>query len=412
MSLTADPGETLFPLSDPLGISASLTDPERDLLRALRETLDRDVAPHLAEAWDRARFPEEIVKPLVDLDLVEPASLGPGPRALFRGFRCFTLARTDASVATFHTAQAGLFRTAVLEGGDETMVSEWRPKIASWERFGVFCLTEPEHGSDVAGGLATSARRDGGTWRLDGAKRWIGAATQADWLAVFARDEEDGNVKGFLVPRDAPGVDMEVISGKTSLRIMQNADITLTDVEVPESMRLKNVRSFADVARMLRLMRSDVAWIAAGVAAGAFEAALRYVDRREQFGVKLGSFQLIQEKLARMQGNVAQSLSLCGALADAQENGHCVDEHSALAKATVCLRMRETVALAREVCGGNGITLEADVARFFADAEAVYSYEGTHEINSLIVGRSLTGIGSFVPRTRNHDHPSRTREFS
>ncbi|WP_129661801.1 acyl-CoA dehydrogenase family protein [Rothia uropygialis] len=399
MSMTADPTRTLFPLSDPLGVSASLNDSERGLLLTLQKTLERDIAPLVNEAWDQARFPQDIVQPLVDLDLVEPAALDADPRPLFRGFRCFTLARTDASVATFHTAQAGLFRTAVLEGGDNQMVTEWRPKIASWERFGVFCLTEPEHGSDVAGGLATSARREGETWRLNGTKRWIGAATQADWLAVFARDDADGQVKGFLVPSDAPGVSMETISGKSALRIVQNAEITLEDVSVQESLRLKNVRSFKDVARMLRLMRSDVAWIAAGVAAGAFEAALRYVDRRRQFGVPLGSFQLVQEKLARMQGNVAQALSLCASLSEAQENGTYRDEHSALTKSTVCLRMRETVALAREVCGGNGITLEADVARYFADAEAIYSYEGTHEINSLIVGRALTGIGSFLPRT-------------
>lgn len=401
MPETADPNRSLFPVSDPLGVSASLTDAERGLLESLERTLADDVAPYVNDAWDQGRFPDRIVRPLVDLDLVEPAVLDADPRPLFRGFRCFTLAKTDASVATFHTAQAGLFRTAVLEGGDEETIREWRPKIASWERFGVFCLTEPDHGSDVAGGLATTARREGDVWRLTGAKRWIGGATQADWLAVFARDEDDGEVKGFLVPTDAPGIEMETIQGKAALRIVQNAHITLDAVEVPESMRLKNVRSFQDVARMLRLMRSDVAWIAAGVAAGSLEAALRYVTGREQFGVSVGSFQLIQEKLARMQGNVAQAVSMCASLSEAQENGSYRDEHSALTKATVCLRMRETVALAREVCGGNGITLEADVARFFADAEAIYSYEGTHEINSLIVGRSLTGIGAFVPRRRS-----------
>ena len=189
---------------------------------------------------------------------------------------------------------------------------------------------------------------------------------------------------------------LEKIQGKTSLRMMQNAHITLNAVRVPEAMRLQNVNSFKDVAAMLRAMRSDVAWIATGIQAGAFESALAYVKERQQFGRSLGSFQLVQEKLARMLGNITASLSLVVRLTEQQGWGIYRDQDSALAKMQTSLMMRETVALAREVVGGNGITLAADVARFHADAEAVYSYEGTHEINALIVGRALTGESAFA----------------
>ena len=185
------------------------------------------------------------------------------------------------------------------------------------------------------------------------------------------------------------------IERKTSLRIMQNADIELLDVKVPASARLANINSFADVAACLRNMRSDVAWIAAGASAGAYEAALKYVTERHQFGKPLASFQLIQEKLATMLTNVTASLAMVVSLTQAQDEGIYKDENSAMAKMFTARMLRETAALAREVCGGNGIVLDYDVARFHADAEAIYSYEGTDEINALILGRAITGIGAF-----------------
>jgi glutaryl-CoA dehydrogenase len=408
---TAEPAvgaaERLYGVCDYYDAESLLTEDERRVLGRLRNFLDREAQPLLAEYWERGEFPEQLAKPLIDLDLMEPAELtgargaerGPA-RGIYQGFRIFELARTDASLATWYTAQAGLFRTAIRVGASAEQQAEWMPKVIDFSLKGVFSLTEPESGSDIAGGLSTTARFEsdsqGGSWILDGAKRWIGGASTADVLAVFARDVADGQVKAFLVDRQADGVTLEKIHGKTSLRMMQNAHITLRGVRVPESMRLHNVNSFKDVAAMLRAMRSDVAWIAAGLQAGAFEAALRYVTDRRQFGRPLGSFQLVQEKLARMLGNVTASLSLVVRLTEQQAKGIYRDQDSALAKMQTSLLMRETVALAREVVGGNGITLESDVARFHADAEAVYSYEGTHEINALIVGRALTGASAFT----------------
>jgi len=392
-------GARLYEAADWYDAESLLTDGERQVLARLRSFLDAEAKPLLAEYWERGDFPNQLVRPLIDLDLMEPAELtADGPaRGIYQGFRIFELARTDASLATWYTAQAGLFRTAIRVGASAEQQREWMPKVIDFSLKGVFSLTEPESGSDIAGGLSTTARRQAdGSWILDGAKRWIGGASTADVLAVFARDTEDGQVKAFLVDRIADGVSLEKIQGKTALRMMQNAHIALEGVRVPEAMRLHNVNSFKDVAAMLRAMRSDVAWIATGIAAGAFEAALAYVNERRQFGRTLGSFQLVQEKLARMLGNVTASLSLVVRLTEQQAKGIYRDQDSALAKMQTSLFMRDTVALAREVVGGNGITLAADVARFHADAEAVYSYEGTHEINALIIGRALTGESAFT----------------
>lgn len=393
--------QRLYSVADWYDAEALLSTAERQVLGRLRDFLDAEAKPLLAEYWEKGEFPEQLARPLIDLDLMEPADLtveAPA-RGIYHGFRIFELARTDASLATWYTAQAGLFRTAIRVGASEEQQKEWMPKVIDFSLKGVFSLTEPEHGSDIAGGLSTTARfepGDGGSWVLDGAKRWIGGASTADVLCVFARDIADGQVKAFLVDRTAAGVTLEKIQGKTSLRMMQNAHITLNNVRVPEAMRLHSVNSFKDVAAMLRAMRSDVAWIATGIQSGAFEAALAYVKERQQFGRSLGSFQLVQEKLARMLGNITASLSLVVRLTEQQSWGIYRDQDSALAKMQTSLMMRETVALAREVVGGNGITLAADVARFHADAEAVYSYEGTHEINALIIGRALTGESAFT----------------
>jgi len=384
---------------DPYGFARThLSPPALQVLSNLRQTLQRDIRPLMAQAWETATMPAAVLDTLVPLDLMQPEGVGEAEAesSMFSGFRNYVLAATDVSVATLYNAQSGLFRSAVKHGGSPEQAAALDPNIRSFAPAGVFALTEPAHGSDVARGLATSARRDGDNWVIEGAKRWIGGAIAADLLAVFARDPADDQVKAFLVPRDSEGVSVEPIGGKVSLRPMQNAVIRLDGATVPESSRLARVNSWRDVAGILRLMRSDVAWIATGLQAGVLESALDYVRGREQFGRPIGGFQLVQEKLARMLGNLTASLGLVVQLSARQDAGEYADENSALAKAHTARMARETVAFGREVLGGNGILLEHDVARFFADAEAVYSYEGTHEINSLIVGRALTGLSAFV----------------
>lgn len=367
-------------------------------LDELSGVLDARIRPLLADAWERAVMPDEVLDALVPLGLMEPkgVSAEEADSSMFSGFRNYVLSRCDASVATMYNAQSGLFRAIVRHGGSAEQAATWDPLIRRFEMRGVFSLTEPDHGSDIAGGLATTATRDGETWTIDGEKRWIGGADGADVLAVFARDTADGEVKTFLVDRDAAGVDLERIDGKVSLRIMQNFHIRLTGVRVSEDRRLQGIDSWRDVAAVLRRMRSDVAWFAAGMQAGALDAAVRYTTEREQFGKPIASFQLVQEKLARMLGNATSSLALAVSLSAQQDAGTWSDANSALAKMVTAERGRETAALARELLGGNGLLIANDAARFFADAEAVYSYEGTHDINSLIVGRSLTGHSAFA----------------
>ncbi len=391
---------TVIP-SDLYGFAERLTEAEQKVLTDLREQLQTTVYPLLNDAWDRAELPEELLQAVRGLELMDPPALreaGEPIRDILTGFRNFELARCDINVGTLYNAQAGLFRTVCTLGGSPEQSRELDAKIRTYELTGVFALTEPDHGSDVAGGLATSATRDEATgeWVINGAKRWIGGASVSDVTATFARETADGQVKCFLVPREAEGVSMTIIPNKASLRIMQNAHIEYRDVRVTEADRLQGINSFKDVARCLRNMRSDVAWMAVGAQAGAYEAALRYVREREQFGRPIAGFQLVQEKLALMLGNLTASLGMVVQLTEQQAAGVFKDENSALAKMYTALRLRETVALAREVCGGNGITLDTDVARFHADAEAIYSYEGTHEINALIVGRAVTGVGAFV----------------
>jgi glutaryl-CoA dehydrogenase len=391
---------TVIP-SDLYGFAERLTEAERKVLTDLREQLQTTVHPLVNDAWDKAELPRELLQAVRALELMDPPALraaGEPVRDLLTGFRNFELARCDINVGTLYNAQAGLFRTVCTLGGSPEQARELDAKIRTYELTGVFALTEPDHGSDVAGGLATSATRDEATgeWVINGAKRWIGGASVSDVMATFARDTADGQVKCFLVPREAEGVTMTIIPNKASLRIMQNAHIEYRDVRVTEADRLQGINSFKDVARCLRNMRSDVAWMAVGAQAGAYEAALRYVRQREQFGRPIAGFQLVQEKLAVMLGNLTASLGMVVQLTEQQAGGVYKDENSALAKMYTSLRLRETVALAREVCGGNGITLDTDVARFHADAEAIYSYEGTHEINALIVGRAVTGVGAFV----------------
>lgn len=383
-------------VSDLYGVFDDLDPAEREVLVSLRTFLEQTAHPLLADHWERAEFPVELVQPLIDMRLMDPPALAREPSALYANWRSFELARVDASLATYYNGQAGLFRTAILHGGSPEQIREWDPLVRSWELSGVFALTEPEHGSDIAGGIATTCRHVGDHWLVNGAKRWIGGAGMADRLATFARDVDSGGVRCLLIDRTAPGVTLKKITGKTALRIVQNFDIELVDVRVEDEWRLGAIETFADVARCLRYMRGDVAWMATGAAAGAYEAALKYTLARQQFGQPLAGFQLVQEKLARMLANVTASLSLCARLTDRAQKGVVRDEDSSLAKQFCAARLRETVALAREVCGGNGITLEADVARFHADAEAIYSYEGTNEINTLIVGRAATGISAFT----------------
>lgn len=382
--------------------SSQLTDGELDVLVNMRKSLEEEVYPVINDHYEKAEFPYEAWNEVAKSRFMEDPKLFEGREnklktsELFNVFRYFELAKMDPSIATYYTVHGGLFYASLLYGGSEEQIERWASKVTSFEYSTCFGLTEPEHGSDIAGGLSTSARREGNSWVINGEKRWIGGADKADEIVIFARDVEDNKVKAFIVPGNSEGLSVENIKNKISLRMLANGHITMKEVKVGDDRRLVNVNSFKDVSAILRTTRADISHLATGLAAGAFEAALKYVKQREQFGKNLGSFQLVQEKLAIMQANVNACLSYSVRLAQMQEEGNYIEVNSSLSKMHNALRMRETVALAREVVGGNGITLDTDVARFFTDAEAIYSYEGTHEINALIVGRHLTGKSAFI----------------
>jgi glutaryl-CoA dehydrogenase len=377
-----------------------LLDPDgRQLVHRVREFMEKEIEPVINRYWTREEFPHELVPALAGLGLAGLPYTGygcPGRGNLLDGMLAMELARVDSSIATFFGVHSGLAMGSIYLCGSEEQKQRWLPAMARMEKIGAFGLTEPEVGSGAARGLTTTARRDGDNWVLDGQKKWIGNATFADYVIIWARDVADNQVKGFVVEPPADGFSTTKMRDKIALRVVQNATITLDGVRVPESNRLQNASSFRDTAKVLRLTRAGVAWMAVGCARGAYEHALAYAKERQQFGRAIAGFQLVQDQLVRMLSNVTASACLCVRLSQLQEAGLADDQQSALAKAFCTVRMRETVGLARELLGGNGILLEYHVGRFVADAEAIYSYEGTREINTLIVGRAITGTGAFV----------------
>ena len=386
--------------SDFYGFENALSSQEKDMIMELRAFLDAEVRPYANDLWAKAEFfPRSVVDGLAKLGVFgqpwEETQRFPNS-AVFRGWVALELARVDASVATLVGMQNGLVMGAIAVAGSTEQRAEWLPKFASAEVLGAFGLTEPLSGSDTAQGLQTVAKREGDSWTINGAKRWIGNGSISDVTIVWARDADDGQVKGFIVPTTTPGYAASRIENKQALRIVQNADITFTDMVVPEANRLQKSQSFRETAAVLRLTRAEVAWAAVGNSIGAYEAAVKYTSERIQFGKPINQHQLIQELLAKSLGNITASIGLVTQVSTMLDQGVQKDEHSALAKEFTTSRMRETVAWCREALGGNGIVLDYGVMRHFADAEALYSYEGTREMNTLIVGRAITGKSAFV----------------
>jgi alkylation response protein AidB-like acyl-CoA dehydrogenase len=385
--------------SDFYDLAALLDDDGRDLLCRVRSFMDERVEPCINEWWTRGRFPRHLIPELAELGIAGNPYQGygcPGRSFLTDGMVAAELARGDPSFATFMGVHGGLAMGTVYLCGSEEQKQRWLPPMARMELIGAFGLTEPESGSDVARGLRTTARRDGDTWVLDGSKKWIGNASFADLVIIWARDADTGRVLGFVVEQGTAGFSAVDLEDKIALRAVQNALITLDGVRVPEENRLENANSFRDTANVLRMTRAGVAWSAVGCARGAYEHALRYAQDRSQFGRPIAEFQLVQDLLVRMLGNITASAAMCTRVSQLQDEGRLADEHASLAKAFCTVRMRETVGWARELLGGNGILLENHVGRYVADAEAIYSYEGTREVNSLIVGRAITGYSAIV----------------
>jgi glutaryl-CoA dehydrogenase len=380
-------------------LSHLLNEEDRALQLKVRAFMEQEIKPLVNDYWLKAEFPFEIIPKFAELNICGVTYEGygcPNRSFLMEGIIAMEMARVDASIATFFGVQSGLAMGSIYLLGSEAQKAEWLPGMQQLKTIGAFGLTEPEVGSGAAGGLTTTARREGDTWVLNGQKKWIGNATFADVLVIWARDLDDNEVKGFLLRKDTPGFSVEKMQDKMALRIVQNGLITLKDCRVNEVDRLQNANSFKDTAKVLRMTRAGVAWQAVGCARGAYENALDYTRKRKQFGKPIAAFQLIQNHLVEMLSNLTAMETMVYRLSQIQDQGLLKDEHASLAKVFCSLRTRDVVSRAREVMGGNGILLEYNVARFVADAEAIYSYEGTKEINSLIVGRAITGFSAFV----------------
>ncbi len=385
--------------SDFYDLEELLPEDDRALLRRVRGFMNEQVQPVINEYWTRAKFPRLLIPEMAELGIAGAQYSGygcPGLSALTDGMIAMELSRGDPSVATFMGVHGGLAMGSVYLCGSEEQKERWLPEMARLQRVGAFALTEPDHGSDVARGLSTTAHRDGDEWVLHGSKKWIGNGSFADLVVVWARDVDTDRVLGFVVETPAAGFTAVDLEDKIALRAVQNAVITLDGVRVPEQDRLQEAHGFRSTADVLRMTRASVAWSAVGCARGAYEHALAYASQREQFGRPIAGFQLVQDLLVRMLGNITASAAMCARLSQLQDAGRMSDEQASLAKAFCTVRMRETVGWARELMGGNGILLENHVGRYVADAEAIYSYEGTREVNTLIVGRAITGTGAIV----------------
>ncbi len=387
------------PNSDFYRIFQLLNSKEQEKVKQVREFMETAVAPVINKHWAEDTFPFELLPGIRELGIGGLGYEGYGCAGGSNLLACYVameIARIDCSCATFFGVHSGLAMGSIFLCGSEEQKQKWLPPMARMEKIGSFGLTEPLVGSGASGGLGTTARREGDTWILNGQKKWIGNATWGDLTIIWARDLGDGQVKGFIVENNTPGFTVEKIHHKMALRVVQNGLITLQDCRVSEENRLQNDTSFRDTARVLRMTRGFVAWEAVGCAMGAYENALAYAQTREQFGKPIASFQLVQDLLVKMVGNITASQCLVVRLSQLQDEGQLADEHASLAKAFCTVKMRETVGFARELLGANGILLDYNVGRFVADAEAIYSYEGTREMNTLIVGRAVTGFSAFV----------------
>src|SRR3954464_7056222 len=394
------PKQMPAPNSDFYQLATVLTADERAIVERVRTYMETKVQPIINKYWSDDSFPFELLPSFKELQVgglgFEGYGCAGGSQTLF-GFVAMELARVDASFCTFFGVHSGLAMGSIYLDGSEEQKQKWLPPMARWEKIGCFGLTEPLVGSGTSGGLTTTAKREGDTWVLNGQKRWIGNATWCDVSIIWARDLADNQVKGFIVEnKTTPGFSVEKIEHKIALKVVQNGLITLKDVHVSEADRLQSGNSFRDTARVLRMTRYMVGWASTGIQMGAFEATVKYAQERQQFGKPIASFQMVQDLLAKMLANVTACQCLMVRLAEMDDAGKLGDHHAALAKAFCPAKSRETVAWGRELLGGNGIVADYNVARFFTDAEALYSYEGTYQMQNLIVGKAITGMGAFV----------------
>ncbi|ERS42016.1 MULTISPECIES: acyl-CoA dehydrogenase family protein [Corynebacterium] len=381
--------------TDLLGVFNDI--PEADLNAWKRAaSLREPVEAVINDYWQRAEIPFDLIPEIVERDLLTDGLDVPGHETLSHlgsGLTLMEVARIDGSVATILAVQAGLAMRSIDMCGSQEQKDKYLPKMAKGELLGAFALTEPDHGSDSIA-LETTAARDGDEWVLNGEKKWIGLGKGGDISVVWARTE-DGEVSGFIVPQDAKGYDAQVIENKISLRAIHQAHIKLKDVRIPAENQLQNAKTFKDTAAVLMATRTGVAWIALGAAIACYEKAREYADERIQFGRRLSESQIIQQRLVDMQLEISQMMLLNRHIAELNASGKLTGEQASFNKLRCTRGARKVAADARDMLGGVGILLDNNIARHFADIEAYHTYEGTDTVQSLIIGKKITGVGAF-----------------
>jgi glutaryl-CoA dehydrogenase len=384
--------------TDYFQVRDQFTDEQWEHFIATRRFVDHEVLPEINQYWEAAELPWPLMRRLAELGLLGEDIRGygcPGMSPLARGLVNMELHRGDGSLGTFLGVQSGLAMKSIALLGSEAQKQRWLPDMARLDAIGAFGLTEPTHGSDSVA-LETSALRDGDGWVLDGAKRWIGNGSIADVVVVWARSQEDGQVKGFLVEKNMPGFTATTMEGKGASRAIWQAAISLEGVRVSEQSRLPGAQTFKDAGRVLITTRTTCAWGALGHAVAAYDAALTYSKQREQFGKPLCAFQIVQDRLVKMLAEVTSMQLYCMQLARLEDAGRLTDTIAGLAKLNNTRKARQVIADARDLLGGNGVLLENHVIRHMGDIEVIHTYEGTETMQTLIVGRDITGVGAFA----------------
>ncbi len=379
-------------------IKEQLSAQQKGYLDRTRAFVESEVLPVINGYWERAEFPWPLIEKLAAVGIVGDGIKGYGCPEMDRlsaGLVCMELSRGDGSLGTFLGVQAGLAMQSIAMHGSEEQKQLWLPAMARLEKLGAFALTEPDHGSDSIA-LESTARRDGDDYVLNGAKKWIGNGSIADVVVVWARDTDDGQVKGFLLEKDTPGFTARLIEGKGSLRAVWQAELGFDDVRLPAEAKLPGANTFKDAAAVLTGTRGACAWMALGHAVAGFDAALTYAKRRKQFGKPLVSFQIIQQRLVNMLADVTAMQLYCVQIGRLSERGEDAATLAGLAKMHNTSKARTVLAEARDLLGGNGILLDFHVIRHMADIEAVHTFEGTETIQTLIVGRDITGVSAFT----------------
>lgn len=383
--------------TDFLDLDALLTDEEKLLRQTVRQFTEERILPEVVEWWEQGTFPHEISRDMGKLGLLGMHLEGygcAGTSATAYGLACLELEAGDSGTRSFVSVQGSLAMFPIWKFGSEEQKEEWLPRMAAGEVIGCFGLTEPDSGSDPSS-MRTTARKDGSDWILDGTKMWITNGNVADLAIIWARTE--GGIRGFIVPTDSPGFTANEIHHKASLRASITSELVLEGVRVPDEFVLPGVSSMRGPLSCLSEARFGILFGVMGAARACYEAALTYAKEREQFGGPIASFQLTQQKLVEMMVIVNRGTLLALHLGRMKDDGRLSPEQVSFGKLDNVRNALEVARSARSVLGANGITLEYPVIRHMTNLETVYTYEGTNEIHTLILGQAITGIPAFRP---------------